>query len=679
MHLPPRPARRRRFAAASSVACTVSVAASVLVGSSPAQASEVIDRPGANVLEVSGHGYGHGRGMSQWGAYGAAVKGLPYQKILAFYYPGTTLCTLANAVISVQVTSDTDGFTEVQAESGLRETSGGKTFTLPTHELITRWRVLSSSGFHLQYFNTDKNAWRDWLPGGQPVTGAVTFTGADGTVRLLLPGSTWREYIGTVTGTRYNNVHTSVVGTTMETYLRGVVPNEMPASWASEALRAQAVAARTYAASQRLETPAGRPWQTCDSTSCQVFDGYIDYTSTGAVKERHTDSRSDAAISATVNSAKVPYVVKYGSQIAFTEFSASNGGYSTAGSVPYLVAKPDPYDGVVPNAAHSWNDSVSVATLEARYPSIGHLVSLSLKRDGKGEWGGRVDSATLVGTAGRVVVSGTDLARQAGFLHRWFAVRYAPPARDMTSDGNADLVARVASTGQLRVYRGDGSRYADPVLWGTGWNGMSVVQGSDDFTGDGLVDVVAVQRSTGNLYVYPVTGDGRVRAGIQIGHGWGSLRNVTVAGDLSGDGLTDIVGVASDGRLLLYPGTGTSGVTSGRTAGTGWSGFDKLVGIGDVDGDGHDDLLGRVLSSGRLYLYHGSGGGRFRSDTVVTGTGWNAMSMLASAGDLTGDGRPDVVAVEKATGILWRYTGNDGALGARTAIGTGWNGINALG
>ena len=679
------PTRARRWstrAVATLAGTALSTAALVALGS-PAQAAEVVGRPADGVLQVSGHGYGHGRGMSQWGAYGAALKGLTYADIMAFYYPGTTLGVLRDSAITVRVTSDTDGATEVLAETGLTASSGARTVVLPTSPNIPRWRVISSSGYKLQYFSTSSgDIWRDYdLMGAKAaIPGPVTFSRSAGSVRLWLPAGYFREYLGSVVAARYSGVHYSVVSTPLETYLRGVVPNEMPASWATEALRAQAVAARTYAAYQRASSPAGRPFQTCDSTACQVFDGYADYTASGALKTRHTDARSDAAIAATVSSStKVPQIVMYGGQIAFTEFSAANGGWTTAGTAPYLVAKADPYDGVAGGSAHSWTDSVSVATIERLYPSIGRFVSLEPVRDGNGEWGGRVDTVTVVGTRGQVNVSGTQFSAAVGFLHRWWAPRYGDPARDLTTDGYGDLVARVASTGQLRVYRGTGSRFSEPVLSGPGWNGMSVVQGSFDFTGDGVVDVVVVERATGILWVYPGLGDGHVGSRRQMGTGWNALRNVTAVGDLSGDGLPDIAAVASDGRLVLYVGTGDGGLQNARTAGTGWSGFDRLIGIGDVDGDGHADLLGRVLSTGRLVIYHGNGAGGLRSDRVTTGGGWNAMSMLAAGGDVTGDGHPDLVAVEKATGLLWLYPGSSAGFGSRSQIGSGWNAINALG
>src|SRR4051812_41016875 len=79
----------RRMLAAAAVSA-VGVGALVPVAG-PAAAVELVPRPSNGVLSVSGHGFGHGRGLSQHGAYGAATQGKKYADILAFYYPGTAL------------------------------------------------------------------------------------------------------------------------------------------------------------------------------------------------------------------------------------------------------------------------------------------------------------------------------------------------------------------------------------------------------------------------------------------------------------------------------------------------------------------------------------------------------------------------------------------------------------
>jgi peptidoglycan-N-acetylglucosamine deacetylase len=93
----------------------------------------------------------------------------------------------------------------------------------------------------------------------------------------------------------------------------------------------------------------------------------------------------------------------------------------------------------------------------------------------------------------------------------------------------------------------------------------------------------------------------------------------------------------------------------------------------DFDGDGRADLVARETATGALWLYPGNGRGGLTTRTQI-GRGWNAMNAIVGAGDLTGDGHPDLVARETATGALWLYPGNGrGGLTTRTQIGRGWN------
>src|SRR5204863_5764130 len=125
---------------------------------------------------------------------------------------------------------------------------------------------------------------------------------------------------------------------------------------------AQAVAARTYARWKSAHA-AGRPYDICDSTACQVYGGMRAYTAGGRLIRRYEDRRSDAAVRATAGKA-----LTYAGQYAFTEFSASNGGYSTDGAMPYLRAARDDWDGAVPNSVHTWHGTVTARRVQKAYP-----------------------------------------------------------------------------------------------------------------------------------------------------------------------------------------------------------------------------------------------------------------------------------------------------------------------
>jgi hypothetical protein len=154
---------------------------------------------------------------------------------------------------------------------------------------------------------------------------------------------------------------------------------------------------------------------------------------------------------------------------------------------------------------------------------------------------------------------------------------------------------------------------------------------------------------------------------------------VDTADDLTNDGIPDVLALErATGTLWIYPVRGGGGgFAPRRQAATGWQGMDLVHGVGDLSGDGVPDVLAREHASGSLWLYRRTTTGW--GTIVRIGGGWQTMDAVLGAGDVTGDGRPDVLAREKATGYLWLYPGTaTGLLGTRTRIGTGWGVFDAL-
>jgi hypothetical protein len=151
-------------------------------------------------------------------------------------------------------------------------------------------------------------------------------------------------------------------------------------------------------------------------------------------------------------------------------------------------------------------------------------------------------------------------------------------------------------------------------------------------------------------------------------------------GDANGDGSADVAGVGSDGILRMYFGNRSTGLFASTAEwGAGWNTLDRLLGVGDWNGDGNDDLVGRDRRTGELFLYTGPGrsGDRFTSKTRI-GTGWRLFDNVEAAGDLTGDGFPDIVANDN-DGKLWIYPGNGiGGFLPRYLMGSGWYTINEI-
>ena len=395
------PARRRRATVLAALGTTVGVLATSVLVTVPAEASRRVSEsytvPSDGTLRLSGHGYGHGHGMSQYGAQGAAKQGLTHRQILAFYYPGTTLAD-GGGPVRVLITADTDDDVRVLAADGLRvrEVSSGSTYTLPAASGRTVWRLRTVSGKTvLDYYD---GRWRAYLPGGEPLSGAAEFY-RSGTLTLKVAGVD-RVYRGAMRLDAANTVNV----VSMDDYVKGVVPREMPASWLPAAVQAQAVAARTYASWERAAHPT-RSYQTCDTTSCQVYGGVA-----------AEDSRSNAAVDATTEK-----ILTYQGKPAFTQFASSSGGWTSAGSMPYLVAKADKYDDFSGNPVHSWTTTVTAAAVARAWPAVGSLRRvLVTQRDGNGDWSGRVESMTLQGSKSDVVVTGNSFRSALGLRSNWF-------------------------------------------------------------------------------------------------------------------------------------------------------------------------------------------------------------------------------------------------------------------
>ncbi|WP_328743893.1 VCBS repeat-containing protein [Streptomyces sp. NBC_00285] len=146
--------------------------------------------------------------------------------------------------------------------------------------------------------------------------------------------------------------------------------------------------------------------------------------------------------------------------------------------------------------------------------------------------------------------------------------------------------------------------------------------------------------------------------------------------DYNSDGISDIAAVdPSSGCLYRWNGNGTGGFGAGTQIGCGWSPYyASLTAAGDITGDGRGDLVAVNSSSGCLYRWNGNGTGGFGAGTQI-GCGWSPYSdSLAGAGDLNNDGNGDLVAVNSSSGCLYRWNGNGtGGFGAGTQIGCGWS------
>lgn len=380
----------------------LALTAALLVPAPAATSAEATPAHRAAVtITVTGNGYGHGHGLSQWGAQGAAGQGLSHQQILRFYYPGLKQGSIGGKV-SVLISADTSTDVMVRHRSGLtvKSLGNGKVYRLTRN--ADWWRILPDRGgkrSSVEY----KRAQGGWTTlrtvageaqfdaGGQPIT-----------LRTSAGNRAYRGVLRSAAPSASSGQRDTVNVLPLESYLKGVVPREIPASWHPAAVRAQAVAARTYAAFERRQ-PLASHYQICDTTLCQVYGGFTD---------EHPDS--NRAIDAT----RKDVLLDHGKP-AFTQFSASDGGYTSAGAVDYLPAKKDPYD----TAYRGWKATISAATIEAALPAIGTLRRVTvLERDGNGAFGGRVVRIKVIGSDTATVLSGDDFRSYFGLMSTLFIV-----------------------------------------------------------------------------------------------------------------------------------------------------------------------------------------------------------------------------------------------------------------
>lgn len=655
-----------------AAAVVAAIVLAMLGPASPAAAaittSERVYLPPGGSVTIAGHGFGHGRGLSQWGARGAASQGVGVEQILDFYYPGTNRITQNNAEIRVLISADNDNEVRLVAQDGMTasDPTNGRRPIGFSGQTVTQWRIIrQAAGLYLE--GLVDGAWRRWSQGASSTY--LSVEAPSGSVRVLLPNGTSKLYRGSVRAVEDGAAPRlrTVNAVPMESYLRSVVPAESPSSWPADALRAQAVAARTYASYERAATPNAR-WHTCDTTACQVYQGYRTYNSAGVVTATHEAASTDAAISSTAN--QVRY---YGGAPAFTQFSASNGGWTAAGSMPYQVAKPDPWDGIG-NPVHSWSVRVTTQGIRNAYPQVGvpRYVEV-LRRTGHGEWGGRVVDVVVAGSAGSVTVSGSGFRTALGLRSDWWKLTGSTRLdSDTTADGRPDLVA-VMGDGTLRSYEGTGNgAFSGWRQVGKGWSGMRLVVRANDLTSDGRTDVLAVD-AAGVMWRYEPDGRGGFGSAIRVGPGWGNFRTIVMPGDVDGDGDADMLAIDTAGYMWRYPGLGDGRFQYPTRIGPGWGNMTAVLGGGDWTGDGRVDFVARG-SDGRLYLYRGVAGG-FSGAQI--GTGWSGMRLMAAIDDWDGDSRPDLLASGN-DGLLRLYPWLGDRFGSPRVIGSSWGGVRVL-
>jgi stage II sporulation protein D len=361
---------------------------------------------------IRGAGFGHGIGMSQYGAYGYALEGASYSGILGHYYKGTTLSTAPSRPVRVLL-QPVDRYIRVRGATSANGRRIRAETTYVARPSGSRILVTTSGGRRVARFQSP-----------------LRFNGPDA-LRLLGPalnGISSGLYRGAVEVFHDSGGLTAVNELDLDSYVRGVVAGEMPSTWPLEALKAQAVAARTYALATRKTDGA---FDQYPDTRSQVYRGV-----TGE------SVRSDAAVAQTAGR-----VLTYGGAPAVTYYFSTSGGhtenveYSFVGALskPWLVGVPDPHDTHSPY--HRWQATFTTAQLTRALDPPGRFKRLTVLERGVSP---RVVHARVVGTRGSTTITGPTIRARLGLRDTWMTfVRISSSAARARPGQPASFAARL--------------------------------------------------------------------------------------------------------------------------------------------------------------------------------------------------------------------------------------------
>ncbi len=409
---------------------------------------------------VKGGGWGHGIGMSQYGAYGMAQDGKSYDQIIKHYYSGVEIGQAPSETIRVLLQANRDQI----SFTGLTRAGGKKLNAQQTYYARVAGngvKILDRKGKAVGTF-------------GAP----VTVSGGSGLLRLggtAINGKKDGTYRGALElRPSSGGGMTAVNAVSLDSYVMGVIPGEMPSSWHPEALKAQALAARSYA----IATDAGGP----------VFDQYPDTRSQVYLGVTHEQSSTNDAVRATAGE-----VVKYNGAVATTFFFSTSGGHTEnvenvfygGTAQPYLKGVEDPGDDISPK--HRWTLTYTQRGLESKLRRYlkGKLKAVKIRKRGVSP---RIVSADVVGTKGTTRVTGTNLRQALGANDNWMTFKRisvdATRAADTEKTGLAGLVfgGGRGIAGNVGPTRKGSAVYAEKLI-GRKWKraGKSYTDADGDF------------------------------------------------------------------------------------------------------------------------------------------------------------------------------------------------------
>ena len=254
-------------------------------------------------------------------------------------------------------------------------------------------------------------------------------------------------------------------------------------------------------------------------------------------------------------------------------------------------------------------------------------------------------------------------------------------ARDLHNDGLADLLVRDRATGRIQVLPGQGGPgFNDRQVMGVAAGRVDLIAGVGDLTGDEIPDLLIRAKATGETQVRPGRTEGLFGRALEesVTSRFVGADLVTGVGNMVGTRWPDLVARdKATGRIWLYPGRSGGRFGAGARLPIRSADVRDLTGPGDLTGDGRPDLLA-TTPDGRLLVYPGAAAGTLRAPTVVS-TRWANRDLTVAGVDLTGDGTVDLLARDQNTGKTFIYTLQaGGSPGPRFGGWTTWADLNRL-
>ncbi len=647
-------------------ALTLSVALFLaFLGALPALAAEVVT--------VDGGGWGHGIGMSQYGAQAMADNGASAEEIVQHFYSGTSIGIAGQGAVTGHPNPLRIGIAQSQTRLDFVPVGGEVQLCLGTGTCVSQGSAGPAENWSLRV--TAPGVCR-FFEGSTavgttgPCQGQITWANQPAT-KVSVPALNRLYARGKIVFLQVPNnssrIHVTVdVG--LEQYLYGL--GEMPSSWQNEALRAQAIAGRTYAVQAgRARNPISS--QRMIACGCHLYASTLDQAYVGWSKEGEGNgwgAKWKAAVDSTAGMVII-HPSTGDRAIEAYYFSASGGRTENNedmwGGTPrsYLRSTSDP--GARPWSA--WGDPPKTFTKSVFAQELGFDSVLSFGFGPKFASGSPA-SIVFTGLKGGVTTSqafsGNQLRTALG-LRSHYVTNISglfPSSFSRLVEGNfdADSGEEVAAYSSV-----DGSwwvlGYSSGTLLGSEWTRFSTKSGWSsqlvgDFNEDGRDDIANFHPGTGKWVVSRSTGtsfSNSVWSTFSTKSGWGSQ----LVGDFNGDGRDDIANYhPSNGNWVVSRSTGSgfsNSVWSTFSTKSGWT----MQRVGDFNGDGLDDIANYHSGTGNWVVSRSTGTGFKNSvwSTFSTKSGW----FTQRAGDFNGDGLDDIANYHPGTGnwVVSRSTG----------------------